>query len=487
MQVYQKIGDEVILLYNPSKEEVIVGENLLIADNSRKKGILVQVFEQNLVELPGILEELIRKESLAEMKVQEHVPEGYQKFTVDLKNMKFARARVRKEVDLEKGEILDWSGWVPDRSSEVKPIKDEWILGKLKIGKKDFYKNPIYLGKTNYNGNDFYISAYDLQGITIVVGKKGTGKSHLTKAMLLGLVDLGAIGIVFDINDEYSPMIKTIDGKESPYSRKLITLDPGKNLKFTLDYVGRDVFIDVVTAALELSEASTIELMNIWDRLVRGNRLSFQNLFTEAKRVESSSVRSALIRRLNRIEESKLFVDDPEQAITLEKEIGKITEGGALIINLKAKNIFTIYLVVQTILSKIERLLEEGILRPIFFFAEEAHTYFSRTNWVDVVTRMRHLGAYQIYITNTPTELDDIVIRQADNLFAFHLSEPKDITHIAPAAKLEVETIEKVVKSLPPKRCLVIGRVTEDYPFIIDVRSLEVQAAGETKRFFHER
>jgi hypothetical protein len=485
MQVYQKIGDEVILLYNPSKEEVIVGENLLIADSSRKKGILVQVFEQNLVELPGILEELIRKESLAEMKVQEHVPEGYQKFTVDLKNMKFARARVRKEVDLSKEEILDWSGWVPDRSSEVKPIDDEWILDKLKIG-KGFYKNQVYLGRTNFSKYDFYISAYNLQGITIVVGKKGTGKSHLTKSMLLGLVDLGAIGIVFDINDEYSPMTKTIDGEESSYSKKLITLDPGKNLKFTLDYVGRDVFIDVLTNALELRDASTIELMNIWDRLVQGNRLSFQNLFTEANRVSMANVRSALTNRLNRVRDSKLFVDDSEQAITIEEEIEKITKGGALIINLKAKNRFTIYLVVQTILSKIERLLEEGRLHPIFFFAEEAHTYFPRTNWVDVVTRMRHLGAYQIYITNTPTELDDIVIRQADNLFAFHLSEPKDITHIAPAAKLEVETIEKVVKSLPPKRCLVIGRVTEDYPFIIDVRSLEVQAAGETKRFFKE-
>lgn len=485
MQVYQKVGDEVILLYNPSKEEVIVGENLLIADNTKKKGILVQVFEQNLVELPGILEELIRKESLAQMRVQEHIPEGYQKFTVDLKNMKFARARIRKEVDLNKEEILDWSGWVPDRSSEVKPIDDKWILDKLKIG-KEFYKNPVYLGNTNFSKSDFHISAYNLQGITIVVGKKGTGKSHLTKAMLLGLVDLGAIGIVFDINDEYSPMTKTINGKESPYVKKLITLDPGKNLKFTLDYVGRDVFIDVVTIALKLPDVSTIELMNIWDRLVQGNTLSFQNLLAEANRVQNAHVRLALIRRLDRVRESNLFVDDPKQAITLENEIEKITKGGALIVNLKAKNIFTIYLVVQTILSKMENLLEEERLKPIFFVAEEAHTYFIGTNWVDAVTRMRHLGTYQIYITNTPTKLDEIVIRQTDNLFAFHLSEPQDITHITPAVKLEAETIEKIVKTLPPRRCLAIGRVTEDYPFVIDVRSLGVQAAGETKRFFKE-
>jgi hypothetical protein len=485
MQIYQKVGDEIILLYNPSKEEVIVGENLLIVDNSRMKGILVQVFEQNLVEIPGILEELIRKESSAQIRVQEHAPGEIQKFAIDLKNMKFARTRVRKEVDLIKGEILDWSGWVPDRSSEVKSIDDKWILDKLKIG-KDFYKNPIYLGKTNFSKNDFYITAYNLQGINVVVGKKGTGKSHLTKALLLGLIDLGAIGIVFDINDEYSAMTKTIEGKESPYSKKLITLDPGKNLKFTLDYVGRDVFIDVMTSALKLPDISTIELMNIWDKLVQQNKLNFQNLITEANGVGNPNVRLALIKRLNRIEESKLFVDDPEQAITLEKEIEKITKGGALIINLKAKNIFTIYLVVQTILSKMESLLEEEKLKPMFFLAEEAHTYFTGTNWIDAITRMRHLGTYQVYITNTPTTLDEIVIRQTDNLFVFHLSEPKDIEHIIPAVKLESETVKKVAEALPPRRCLVIGRVTEDYPFVIDVTSLEVQVAGETKRFFKE-
>ncbi len=58
-------------------------------------------------------------------------------------------------------------------------------------------------------------------------------------------------------------------------------------------------------------------------------------------------------------------------------------------------------------------------------------------DWADAVTRMRHLGTYQIYMTNTPTEICGLVIRQADNMFLSHLTEESDLTYISPAAKID--------------------------------------------------
>ena len=191
----------------------------------------------------------------------------------------------------------------------------------------------------------------------------------------------------------------------------------------------------------------------------------------------------AIIRRLDRMEQTRLFTDNPQEATEFEKEFEKIRSGGALVINLKLKSKDTIELVVQTVLSKSQEILEKGG-SPVFIFAEEVHFYLRETNWADAVTRMRHLGTYQIYMTNTPTEIRELVIRQADNLFLFHLTEESDLTHVSPAAKIDPETIIQVAKALPSRRCLAVGEVTNHYPFIVDVTSLDVRVAGATRKYF---
>jgi len=484
--MFRKIGDEVILVYNPRHDSVEVGENVKIMDEKNKRGLLVQIIEQSLVDLTGILEDIVRSESIERMSVEEHVPPEYEKYRLDVKNMKFARAKIRKELRTngENEEIVDWTGWVPDRSAKVEPVDDLWILTKMRIGKQ-FYKYPILIGQTAYTAKDLIISAHNLQGITIIVGKKGTGKSHLAKALLLGLIDNGAMGLVFDINDEYSAMRFNPDGSESNYFDKLIPLDPGVNLRFTLPYIGADVFFDVIQTAMGLPEASAFELRNIWSDIEQAGSLTFSQLRQAAESTLDRRILGAITRRLDRMEQTGLFTDDPAEATELEREFEKIKKGGAIVINLKLKSKDTIDLVVQTILSKLQEMLEQAY-PPIFIFAEEAHLYLRETDWANVVTRMRHLGTYQIYMTNTPTEIRPLVIRQTDNLFLFHLTEDRDLSHISPAAKIDPETVIQVAKALPIRRCLAVGEVTNHYPFIIDVTALGVQTAGTTRRFFKE-
>jgi len=487
MQMFRKIGDEVILVYNPRHESVEVGENIKITDEKRNRGLLVQVIDQSLVDLTGILEDIVREESIEKMRIEEHAPPEYEKYRLDVKNMKFARAKIRKELKISEGNenIVDWTGWIPDRSAKVEPVDDEWILGKIGIGKQ-FYKHPVSIGQTAYTSKDFIISAHNLQGISIIVGKKGTGKSHLGKAMLLGLIDNGAMGLIFDINDEYSAMRYNADSSKSNYYDKLITLDPGVNLRFTLPYIGADVFFDVIQTVMGLPEASAYELRNIWGDLEKGEKLTFSQLRQAAENTLDKRILGAITRRLDRMEQTGLFVDDPSEATELEREFQKIKEGGAIIINLKLKSKDTIDLVVETILSKLEEMLGKGY-PPIFIFAEEAHFYLRETDWANAVTRMRHLGTYQIYMTNTPTEIRPLVIRQTDNLFLFHLTENRDLTHISPAAKIDPETVTQVAKALPIRRCLTVGEITNHYPFIIDVTALGVKTAGVTRKFFEER
>lgn len=59
MQVLLKKADELIIVYDP-RERVEVGDNLLAREKGR--GVLLQVIETSLLDLPGILEEVVRSE-----------------------------------------------------------------------------------------------------------------------------------------------------------------------------------------------------------------------------------------------------------------------------------------------------------------------------------------------------------------------------------------------------------------------------------------
>jgi hypothetical protein len=204
MQMFRKYGDEVILIYNPRIENVEVGENIKILDTEIGRGLVVQVIEQSPVDLAGILEDIIRVESIGEVDVEEHVSLEYERFHHDVRNMKFARAKIRKELTVVdyKESVVDWTGWIPDRGAPVTSVGDGWLLKQLGLAPEEF-KHPVTLGETAYTKTTLTMSAFHLQGISIVVGKKGSAKSHIGKGILLDLIDQKAKGIVFDINDEY--------------------------------------------------------------------------------------------------------------------------------------------------------------------------------------------------------------------------------------------------------------------------------------------
>jgi len=482
MQLLRKVGDEIIIIYNPRKENVEVGENLKIYDENVGRGIVAQVIEQSLVDLTGILEDIVRHESMESFSVEERSPLDVIRYMTDVKNMKMARAKILKELTSTDGRlsISPWTGWIPDRNVSIEPLDDDELMKLLNLKGR----HPMELGLTVYSRKPMYIDAFHLQGINIITGKKGSGKSHMGKILLLGLISHGARAIVFDINDEYSKLGFMAEGldKKSEYYEKIVPLNPGENLYFTLEYIGLDVMYDVMTTVMGLREASAYTFRNIWSEIEKEGILTIDSLKDRADE-ERVQIAEAITRRLDQIEATNIIVD--REGKTLEKLLERISSGGALIINLKAKDPVTIAITVQTILSKLRELLESGE-KPLWIFAEEAHFYLSETAWDDIITRMRHLGAYQVYLTNTPTAIPQNVIRQADNIFLFHLSTQSDLNYVAPASKLDAQTIVPIAISLPPHRCMVVGSATNDYPIIIDTKPLHVRTAGETRLFFEE-
>jgi len=461
---------------------------LKLYDCNEKRGLILQVIELNLVDLPGILEDIVRHEAVrSKADVSEISTDGVARLITDIRNMKIARTKIRFEI--RDGEIIPWSGWTPSRSSTIENMDLADLIKSLRIvGRRN-----IVVGYNFYDRSSFIVNAYDLQGINIITGKKGTGKSHLAKSFLLGLIDYGARIVVFDINDEYSNLRYSKNGSESEYSSRILTLEPDPlesseytALKFTLPYIGLDVFYSVMVDVLRLPEASATTLREIWNDLSERDSLTLDNLFSHVDR-QSARVREALYRRLKAIEETNIITTRREEETRIEDYLNKLTGGGALVICLKAKSRVSQSIVVQTIISKIKSILERKESKPLFIFAEEAHLYLDRTAWIDLVTRMRHLGAYQFYITNTPTSIDDLIIRQTDNIFIFNLTNKKDLDHILPATKIDEETINSIVTSLPPRLYLAVGECTKGYPFLAITKDLEFQTAGKTRLLWEDR
>ncbi len=482
MQILHKNGDEVLLLYG-SREEVEVGENVMVWDDKKKRGLIMQVIEINLADVPGTLEDLIRNESIPASKIVENMPTDLKQFIGEVRNVKIAVGKIRKELSGEDQNVIPWTGWVPDRQVSVEVVKDDWLISKLGIGEPF----PIFVGNTAYGNSTLNLSAYDIQegGTTVIIGKKGTGKSHAAKMLLMGLIKHGARCVVFDVNNEYSELAKNLS-KES--GQDVVSLDPGENLQFLLTYIDLDVFIKVLKTSLGTTAVSVYELTKAWRSLSRKKEpITLNTLLNEMEGEDkdtNKSIVSALQRRFVGLSKTGLITDDSDQATTLENELDKIPNGGALVFNLKGKSAEVRNIVVSTVLSKLENLLESNKnYPPVFLFAEEAHLYIGETDWDDIITRMRHLGTFQFYITNTPTSLPDMLIRQTDNIFLFNLQNNEDFVHVTPAIRLDNDTTTAVAKALPPRTCLVVGTATREYPFVIKTPEVKY-AAGETRRFF---
>ena len=465
-----------------SKESVEVGQNLKIWDEEKKRGVVVQIIETRLTDIPGMLEDLIRNESIPSDKMTTNMPDDLGQYINDVRDTKIIITKIRKEISDD--DVISWTGWTPDRRSSVEAINDEWLMTKLGIGK--LY--PIHVGDTISDQTPLNLSAYDIQegGTCVIIGKKGTGKSHAAKIILKGLLNHGAKCIVFDINGEYSQLDK------SSADSKINNLNPGYNLQFLLEYIGLNVISDVLRKSLNSSQPSLYELSRAWKGLKRANDpITLDTILSSLDTMDTrggvnKAILHALERRFEGLQNTNLITDEADRATTLENELRKIPNGGALVFNLRGKSSETVNIIVSTILTKLSNLLEHDTNHdPVFLFAEEAHMYIGETDWDNIITRMRHLGTFQFYITNTPSTLPETLIRQTDNLFLFNLQNDEDFAYMTKAIRLDRETTTSIGKTLPSKTCLVIGNATREFPFVIKTIPLD-DAAGETRRFFYK-
>jgi len=479
MKILSKSGDRIEFLASPAEDGLRRGDYLLVSENGRK--LLVQVIDIEYAELPGMLEDTLRELASESVSLKSFDPFRVGSLLMDLKDSRLVIGKFRGAI--EDGSLRNDLLWLPSRlSSRIEKASPE-LLEELSGSRG---RRPIRVGECM--GGGIMISAEDLDGrLTIIIGKKETGKSHLAKLLITALAEYGARIVVLDVNGEYLALSKRIDGSRSEIAEKHLVLTPGKNFKVSIEDAGLKTILDILQHIRNTPANSLREFVRIW-KLVKKveGKITLKGLIDALSRVQiHESIREALLSRLLSLEEIGFF--DEESAIRLEDLLNSLRDGGIVVINLSRSLAHGRRIVVEYLLSRLSALLTRGAIDPIFLLAEEAHLYLRETYWEDLVTRMRHIGLFPILITNQPNCIPESVYRQADNVFLFNFTNEVDLNYISKISRVDSETAKRIAKALPPRHCLIVGKAVNDLPIVVKVDQIPLMTMGETKLLFKLR
>jgi DNA helicase HerA-like ATPase len=480
MRLYKKEGNSLQILGFPN-DEVEKGDYLLVEDFEVNRKLITQVIDVQFASVPGLLEELLRDSTTDEQICGENFdPLGVSSHINYIQDARMLFCKIRGTIKDKKLQVN--SSWLPSRSrSGITRIPIDSLLTFLG-GNQDL---PINIGETK-DASPLSITAHDLDGrLNIITGKKGTGKSYLSKLLVLGLVDYRATVVVLDLNGEYTGLGFSSSGEGNKYCSRVHVLTPGANFRVSLTQMELRVILNILVHALNLPGTSTREFKRIWKSLRQQGNFGLQDLGNAIRDCKCNMhVRDALFSRYYSLVNSGFFADD-DSATNFEKLFEEIQDGGgALVINLKDVSSVDRQIVLEYTLGNLVKLLSQWKIRSVFLFAEEAHLYLRETYWEDIVTRMRHFGLFTSFVTNQPDTIKDNIYRQADSIFLFNFTNERDLETVSRAARVDAETVKSIAQELPPYHCLLIGRAVKDFPVMVKVRTLDIKTLGQTRLFF---
>ncbi len=504
IQVNQVKGDIVELIFHPREDNLRVGETLRLQERESGEGLVVQVVAFRMVTYPSLIQEQLQlaigQSPVLSPEILTYLSEARETLNdleaSEARNLKIAISKVRKMA----GQRWDqWDGWIPTRDVEITRVSDDELFANC----IDDLGNPLHLGQT-LRGQPFSIEGHYLEKVNVVTGVKGSGKSHLSKVLLLELINAGAPCVVFDLNREYIHLPKhdmdPISG--AVHAKGILHLKAGDNLKLGVRQFGLSPLVTMLTK-FGLPDVSAMHFENRLSRLLEEAKhheqqgrtapfIGIQHLLDMADDLEFSpnEVVSAAIRsRLEAARNTGLFANYADEAISLQAQYDKIRQGGALVIDISSLTNLSRQGFVQAIIDILREICDREIRRGTgrfpFVFFEEAHLYISRNTIGYIVTRSRHLGLTCFFVTNMVGGLDETVLRQVANLFLLNLPFDDDVRHISKSAIVDQETMASFAKRLRRHHVLILGDVTQQYPVIIKVKELTgIRTAGETQYFF---
>lgn len=480
MKILKKEGPNILVVASHT-EDVRLGDYLMVTEKERS--LVLQVIDENYLDVDGIEEEVAREEILlASVQGMTEDPADVSSISKEIRDMRLLQCKARGSI--EHGRHSPRIDWIPSRTtSRITRQNVNEILDSA--GNRG--QRKIKIGKSG-RASSFSVTAEALDGrISIITGRKESGKSHLAKMLVRGLLEHGAYCIIFDLNDEYGTLGLRADGTKTPIAERLVVRKPARDLKFSLAGAGIRSLSSLLQHSLEMPGTSMREFNRIWESMESKGEVSMEALGTYIQQWRCNEfVRDALYARYYTLCNSGLFTDS-ENAFRLDDFFRNHPDGGALVVSLSRVSPLNRRMTVELILSKVVELLEHKTIPPLFLLSEEAHLYLRETYWEDLITRMRHFGVFTTFVTNQPDAIKQEIYRQADNIFLYNFSNEADLNLVSQASMVDTDTVRSIVRTLPPRMCLVLGHAVNNLPVLVNVDEFDAPPSGLTRRFFDTR
>ncbi len=468
-------------------ENVRLGDYLMVSDKD-ERSLILQIYDESYLDVSGIEEEVAREEVLfAATEGVTEDPADVGTISKEIRDMRLLQCKARGSI--EHGRYSPRNDWIPSRTtSKIVKLSVNELLDT--VGRPG--ERMIKIGRTGSRNHQFAIPAEALDGrVTIITGRKESGKSHLAKMMVRGLLQQGAYCIVFDLNDEYGTIGVKADGGSTDIAKKIDVRRPGRNLKFSLAAAGLRAVTSLLQHSLDMTGTSIREFIRIWEAMESKHEVGLTSLGNYIQQWRCNEfVRDALYSRFYTLSNSGIFYDgkpgdpDTREDDAIESFFQAHQDGGALVVSLTRTSPLNRRMTVELVLSKLVELLEHRKIPPVFLLSEEAHLYLRDTYWEDLITRMRHFGVFTTFVTNQPDAIKHEIYRQADNIFLYNFSNDSDLSLISQASMVDTDTVRSIVRTLPPRMCLALGYAVSNLPILVNVDAFDSPPTGLTRLFF---
>lgn len=354
-----------------------------------------------------------------------------------------------------------------------------------------------------------------------VFGKSGTGKTFLTRLLLLGLVQSGvAVNLIFDMHNEYGYK-GTAEGNRDvkgiqqlfPTRVAIFTLDPtstrtrGSSYDFEVE-IGYDQVepqdIAMLQEALGLSDAA-VESVQRLGRIYGDNR--WLRVFLDvdtgpdleafaSQHGLNPGTLQVLRRKLDRL--ARLSFLKPEVSVddSVKRILECLTAGINVVLEFGRQNRLDAYILVANILTRRihERyvaLKEESLggrgdgPKPLVITIEEAHKFLNPkvaefTIFGTIAREMRKYNVTLLVVDQRPSAIGDEVMSQIGTRITCLLDDEKDISAVLSGVS-NAQALRAVLAKLDPKQqALILGYAV---PMPVVIRTREYGSEGSYRAF----